>query len=185
MSDDEQKPAQSTTRLAIRPWIVDDAQALNTAIEESLEHLRPWMPWIAAEPRSLPEREMLIRRWEADRRTGGDLVFGMFLGSAVVGGCGLHRRIGRRGLEIGYWVAAPYTRRGHASAAAATLTALAFTYPMIDMVEIRVDAANHASAGVARKLGYTLMEQVPTPVQAPAETGLRDVWRVHRAEWLR
>ena len=185
VSGEPQDPRLDPSRVGIRPWMVEDARALSAAIEASLDHLRPWMPWIAAEPRSLKDREALIRRWEADRRNGGDLVLGMFLGTAVVGGCGLHHRIGRRGLEIGYWVGAPYTRRGYATAASAMLTSLAFTYPLIEAVEIRVDAANHASAGVARKLGYTQVEQVATPVQAPAETGVRDVWRVHRAEWLR
>jgi hypothetical protein len=38
-------------RLAIRPWQVNDAPALSVAIIESIDHLRPWMSWIASEPR--------------------------------------------------------------------------------------------------------------------------------------
>ncbi len=173
------------SRMAIRPWVGEDARALGNAIGQSLDHLRPWMPWIAVEPRSLVDRQAMIQRWETERRAGGDLVFGMFRGAGVVGSCGLHHRVGRRGLEIGYWVAAAHTRRGYATGAAGMLTSIAFTYPAIEMVEIRVDAANHASAGVPRKLGYTLVDRVSVPMQAPAETGTRDVWRVHRAEWLR
>jgi hypothetical protein len=80
--------------LAIRPWRTSDAPALSAAIAESVEHLRPWMSWIATEPRSLAERESMIAWWEEERRAGGDMVFGMFTGAAVVGGCGLHRRLG-------------------------------------------------------------------------------------------
>lgn len=185
MSEDDVEPLRVCTRVAIRPWRLEDAPALNAAILDSLEHLRPWMPWVMQEPRSLEEREAVITRWERERHAGGDLVFGVFRGETVVGGCGLHHRIGHRGLEIGYWIAAGHTRRGYATTAAAMLTSLAFTFPVIDAVEIRVDAANAASAGVPRKLGYTRVDQVATPMQAPAETGARDVWRVHRAEWLR
>lgn len=185
MSTLELEQLRALSPIAIRPWIIEDARALDAAIADSLDHLRPWMPWVASEPRSLIDREAMIQRWETERRAGGDLVFGIFRGVAVVGGCGLHHRIGRRGLEIGYWVAAAHTRCGYATTAAAMLTSIAFTYPAIDLVEIRVDAANYASAGVPRKLGYTRAEQVPVPQQAPAETGVRDVWRVHRAEWLR
>lgn len=185
MNQHEADDARAVSRMAIRPWKVEDARALNAAIESSLDHLRPWMPWIAAEPQSVATRQGMIRRWESERRAGGDLVFGMFVGDAVVGGCGLHHRIGHGGLEIGYWVGAAYTRRGYATAAASSMTSLAFSFPAIDAVEIRVDAANDASAGVPRKLGYTKVQEVPTPVQAPAETGVRHVWRVYRAEWLR
>ncbi len=34
----------------LRRYLQDDAPALAVAVGESLEHLRPWMPWIALEP---------------------------------------------------------------------------------------------------------------------------------------
>ena len=37
-------------RLIIRCWEPDDVDALITAVAESIDHLRPWMPWIADEP---------------------------------------------------------------------------------------------------------------------------------------
>ena len=174
----------SAQRLALRPWRASDAPALSIAIAESAGHLRPWMSWIATEPRSLAERRAMIARWETERRAGGDLVFGMFVGNAVVGGCGLHRRLGADGLEIGYWVHAAHTRRGYATHAAAMLTSLAFTFPEIHRVEIHCDHANHASQGVPRKLGFKPLDQRTKPVQAPDETGLDDIWRVTRHDWF-
>ena len=50
-----------TDRLVLRPWTTDDAEALGVAITESLDHLRPWMPWTAAEPVSLADRR---NAWE-------------------------------------------------------------------------------------------------------------------------
>src|ERR1035437_3791795 len=108
-------------RLAIRPWRGSDAPALSVAIAESVEHLRPWMSWIATAPRSLAARESMIARWEEERRAGGEMVFGMFIGAAVVGGCGLHRRLGTDGLEVGYCVPAAHVRSGAAARAPAML----------------------------------------------------------------
>jgi RimJ/RimL family protein N-acetyltransferase len=172
-------------RLAIRPWQASDAPALNVAITESVEHLRPWMSWIAMEPRALAERQSMIARWEMERRAGGDMVFGMFIGAIVVGGCGLHRRLGPDGLEIGYWIHAAHVRRGYAARATAMLTAVAFSFPEIDLVEIHCDRANHASQGVPRRLGFTLVGQQMKPAEAPSETGLQDVWRLARSDWIR
>jgi ribosomal-protein-serine acetyltransferase len=170
--------------LAIRPWRTSDAPALSAAIAESVEHLRPWMSWIATEPRSLAERESMIARWEEERRAGGDMVFGMFTGAAVVGGCGLHRRLGTDGLEIGYWVHAAHVRRGYAARATALLTSVAFSFPEIELVEIHCDRSNSASQGVPSKLGFILIGQQTKPIQAPSETGLQDVWRITRSEWM-
>ena len=56
-----------------------------------------------------------------------DYEYGVFLADgSVVGGCGLHRRIGPSALEIGYWVHVAHTRRGIATAAAGALTAVGF-----------------------------------------------------------
>ena len=171
-------------RLAIRPWQPSDAPTLGAAIAESVEHLRPWMPWIAMEPLSLAERQSMIARWETERCSGGDMLFGMFIGAVVVGGCGLHRRVGPDGLEIGYWVHAAHVRRGYAAGAAATLTSMAFSFPEIELVEIHCDRANQASRGVPLRLGFNLVGQQPKPVQAPNETGLQEVWRITRRDWM-
>jgi ribosomal-protein-serine acetyltransferase len=173
-----------TQRLALRPWQASDAPALSVAIAESADHLRPWMSWIATEPRSLAERRAMIARWENERRAGGDMVFGMFIGGVVVGGCGLHRRLDADGLEIGYWVHAAHTRRRYATHAAAMLTSLAFSFPEIHRVEIHCDRTNHASQGVPRRLGFTLVGQQTKSVRAPSETGLQDMWRITRRDWL-
>ena len=40
----------------LRHWRAEDAEAQARAIEESLDHLRPWMPWAADEPK--PRRRL-------------------------------------------------------------------------------------------------------------------------------
>ena len=169
--------------LMLRPWRVEDAAVLNIAITQCLDHLRPWMPWIAAEPLPVDERRALITKWQTEREAGGDIVFGMFVGDDIVGGCGLHRRIGPNALEIGYWVHVNHVRKGYATTASAALTSLAFTFPEVDAVEIHHDQANTASEGVPRKLGYAYVGEQARDVQAPSETGIQRVWRMRRADW--
>ena len=40
-------------RLVLRCWNPADAPLLKAAIDGSLEHLRPWMPWARHEPEAL------------------------------------------------------------------------------------------------------------------------------------
>ncbi len=126
---------------------------MHAAITESVEHLRPWMPWIADEPQTVEQRRDLIAGWRS-LWDAGDRVYGMFVGDEAVGGCGLHARIGAGGLEIGYWVRAGRTGRGYATAASHRLTDAAFADPRIDRVEIRHDATNAPSSRIPAKLGY-------------------------------
>jgi RimJ/RimL family protein N-acetyltransferase len=168
--------------LVLHRWRPADAEALTLAIAESIEHLRPWMPW--ATGANLEEQRATLARWDEEWDGGGDLTYGLFLDSVVVGALGLHRRIGPGGLEIGYWVHAAHTRRGHASAAAAALTTAAFTRPGIEVVEIHHDRANLASEGVPRKLGYSLVGERPgRGAPPPADSGTFLIWRMPRDRW--
>jgi RimJ/RimL family protein N-acetyltransferase len=175
--------AIAVSGLLIRRWREQDAEPLHRAVTESVEHLRPWLPWIAEEPRTVEQRRALIAGWTAGHGPDGDLVFGMFLGDEVVGGCGLHRRLGPDALEIGYWVHAAHLRRGFATAGAAAMTTVAFDFPEIRRVEIHHDRANAPSAGVPRALGFTRGGERPSVAQAPAETGVHVIWTILREQW--
>ena len=172
-----------TERLVLRTWTADDADALGTAITESIEHLRPWMPWIAFEPVALEDRQKLIAEWDTKFRAGEDVVYGVFHDGAVVGGTGLHRRIGPRALEIGYWIHADHVRQGFATELSAGLTSAAFELDGIERVEIHHDKDNVASEGVPRSLGYTFTGDVAAAVAAPSESGVQCVWSMTRTDW--
>ncbi|MGH8889777.1 MAG: GNAT family N-acetyltransferase [Acidothermaceae bacterium] len=169
--------------LVIRSWHESDAEAMSLAISESVEHLRPFMPWIADEPKSVEQRRELIAEFTKAEADDGDLVVGVFLDGRVVGGSGLHRRLGPGGLEIGYWVHRDFTRRGIASSVSRALTDHAFARPDIDRVEIHHDVANMASEGVPRALGFRHVGDEAREIKAPAETGVHRIWRITRPEW--
>ncbi len=141
-----------------------DAPALITAINESLEHLRPWMAWAKEPADDASIEEFLagaIAGWEEGREFGF-VIRAPDSGPAgpVLGGCGLHRRGGPGVIEIGYWVHAGHTRRGIARALAIALRDQAFAMGF-DRVEIRCDARNVASASVARSAGFRFEATVP------------------------
>ena len=168
----------------LRRYKAEDAAALADSVGENLDHLRPWMPWVAFEPTTLTEREQLIDRWLREWDEGVQYNFGLFEGSRVVGGAGLMRRIAEDGLEIGYWVHHEFTRRGYATRAAAALTTAGLRLPEVTHVEIHHDKANAHSGRVPRRLGYALVSEEPDEISAPGESGVSCVWRMDRNCWL-
>ena len=145
-----------TPRLVLRAWSPADAPALMAAKNASKEHLLPWMPWAQLEPTDLDANLALIRAWRAQFDTDKDYVYGIFdrEDSTVLGGTGLHERVGLKAREIGYWVRVEAVNRGIATETAAALTKVGFEILGLDRMEIHCDARNTRSAAVPRKLGY-------------------------------
>lgn len=169
--------------LLLRRWVASDAAELGEAIRESVEHLRPWMAWISEEPLPLDQRTKLINQWERDWAQGGDVILGVFLDGRIAGSCGLHRRIGPDGLEIGYWIHSAFLRRGLATRVAGVLTGAAFAVPGITRVEIHHDKANQASGGVPRKLGFDWLGEAPDEPVAPGDAGVEWRWAMDKETW--
>jgi len=146
-----------TQRLVARCWEPADAPLLKEAVDSSLEHLRPWMPWARDEPQTLPQKVQLLRAFRGQFDRGENFVYGLFSAdeSEVVGGSGLHPRAGDCiSLEIGYWIRASAIGRGYATEASAALARVGFEVCGADRIDIRVDPANERSAAVPRKLGF-------------------------------
>jgi RimJ/RimL family protein N-acetyltransferase len=156
-----------TERLVIRCWDPGDAPLLKDAIDTSLDHLRAWMPWAHDDPQPLAEKVGLLRRFRGRFDLGEDFVYGLFdrAEREVVGGSGLHTRVGEGALEVGYWIRASRVGQGLATEATAALTRVAFAVAGVDRVEIRIDPANAVSLTVPRKLGFveeaTLRRRLP------------------------
>jgi ribosomal-protein-serine acetyltransferase len=164
--------------VTLRRYREDDVDALLSAVTESLNQLRPWMPWAANYSRESAEEFLASSNQSWDDGTVYN--YAITTGGALAGGVGLMARIGPGGLEIGYWVHQAYTRRGLATAAAAALVEQAFRLPGVERVEIVHDELNVASGGVPRKLGFTEVERRPLELPTPAGTGVGVVWRLTR-----
>jgi RimJ/RimL family protein N-acetyltransferase len=145
-----------TKRLVIRCYNPSDAKLLEEAVLQSLEHLKPWMPWAHNEPVSLEERTKAVQRFRGRFDLGESYVYGIFNPeeTRLLGGTGFHPRIGENQLEIGYWIHKDFVNQGLATEVTAALTRVAFEIIHVHKVEIRCDPGNQASAAVPRKLGF-------------------------------
>lgn len=175
--------AIETNRLLLRHWEEADADDLAVAIEESIEQLRPWMPWALHEPLGREERTRLFREWRDTWADGSDTVLGMFRGSRVVGGTGLHRRGGPNELEIGYWVRSGETGQGFATETSRALTSVAFERRDVEIVSIHHDRENRASAAIPRKLGFRMVRELEYEAVTPGCCGIEWQWEMSRDRW--
>ena len=145
-------------RLIIRAPRAGDGVVVNEAVRESLEHLKPWMPWADHEP-TVDESEESVRRGAARWILREDLWLLLFRKSdgLYVGGSGLHRMNWNiPGFEIGYWVRKSLEGQGYVTEAVKAITEIAFLALSAERVEIRCDTHNERSAAVAKRAGYTL-----------------------------
>ncbi len=140
----------------VRCWQPADAGLLKEAVDASLDHLRPWMPWANHEPTGLDAKIATLRTFRGKFDLGQDFVYGIFNReeTLVLGGTGLHTRPGRGAREIGYWIRADAINRGLATEVAAALTRVAFEIDHVRRVEIHCAPDNVRSAAVPAKLGY-------------------------------
>jgi RimJ/RimL family protein N-acetyltransferase len=147
-----------TERLIIRPPRPGDGAAMNAAIRESIDALRPWMPWAQDVP-LVEESESLARRKAAQWLTREDLMLTLWRkdDGLFVGGSGMHRiDWSVPCVEIGYWVRTSLEGQGYITEAVHGITAFAFEHLKAQRIEIRCDARNARSAAVAERAGYRL-----------------------------
>jgi RimJ/RimL family protein N-acetyltransferase len=143
-------------RVIVRPYREEDAAALQEAVAESREHIRPWLPF--ADDHQTVEDSL---SWINDQRARWilrenmncaivDMETGRYLG-----GTGLHPREWRiPAFEIGYWLRTSAEGKGYMSETVRLLTDFAFDKLGAQRVEIQCDELNERSAQVARRLGY-------------------------------
>jgi RimJ/RimL family protein N-acetyltransferase len=147
-----------TERLIIRAPRAGDGAAVQAAVLESINELRPWMPWAHPAP-TVEEAEASIREAAARYLKREDFRFNLHRKSdgLFVGGSGLHRidwAVPR--FEIGYWVRTSLQGHGYITEAVLGITDFAFNVLGANRMEIRCDARNERSAAVARRAGYQL-----------------------------
>jgi RimJ/RimL family protein N-acetyltransferase len=145
-----------TARLVLRCWEPEDAPLMKEAVDSSLEHLLPWMPWARFEPQTVDEKLELARTFRGEFDLGSNFVYGIFEPdeSRALGGSGLHPRGGEGSLEIGYWIRADSVGRGLAPEVAAVLTRVGLEKLELERVDVQVDPENERSLNIPRKLGF-------------------------------
>jgi ribosomal-protein-serine acetyltransferase len=163
--------------VTLRRWREMDATTLYEVVQESLEHLRPWMAWVA-DGYSMAAATEFVADTQDEWARGASFNYAIFVSGRLAGAASLMARIGPGGLEIGYWLHPAYVGRGVATRTVSLLVTEAFRTGA-NRVEIVTDVANFRSAAVPRRLGFTEVERRPPqePV-TPGEDGLDIIWRL-------
>lgn len=145
-----------TERLVVRCYQPSDAQLLADSVLESVEHLKPWMPWAHNEPTPFEEKLQGVKRFRGRFDLNEDYIYGIFNleETKLLGGTGLHTRIGDNQLEIGYWIHKDYINKGLVTESTSALIKVAFEVIHVHRIEIHCDPRNLASASIPRKLGF-------------------------------
>lgn len=176
-----------TERLIIRCYHPKDAVLLKRSIDESIDHLLPWMPWARNEPESLENKIERLRKYRGQFDLGEDYVFGIFnkKEDKLIGSTGLHTRAGENAREIGYWINAHEIGKGYALEAASALTKVGFEIEGLDRIEIHCAPDNIRSQNIPRKLGF-LQEAILRNRTVDSSGMKRDVmiWTLFREEYL-
>lgn len=143
-------------RVLVRPLRVGDGAALWEAIDESREHIRPWLPWVD-ETRCADDSESYARRAQAKwllREDFGVSIWHRETGQ-FLGGSGLHPRgWDVPAFEIGYWLRRSVEGHGYISETVRLLCGLGFETFGANRIFIQCDARNLRSAAVPQRLGF-------------------------------
>jgi RimJ/RimL family protein N-acetyltransferase len=169
--------------LVIRSLEVSDAGQVVEAVSESLPELSQWMPWAQFEPQSVTQREELIKQWGKDWEEKKDFPVGIFRDDQLVGCSGLHLRHGIGQLEMGYWVRTSCVGQGISTRSSRALTSVALSLPEVHEVLIAHDVANVRSQFIPERLGFTLVKEYDSAVEATASTGRGKLWSMKRETW--
>lgn len=177
-----------TKRLIIRCYEPQDAERLKFSIDESLEHLIPWMPWAKGEPESIETKMERLRKYRGQFDLGLDYAFGIFSKDEkkLIGSTGLHTSLDNNSREIGYWINAKHIKKGYATETVKALIKVGFEIEQLERIEIRCAPNNIASQGIPKKLGF-FHEGTLKNRTTDTEGKLRDVmiWTMFKEDYLK
>jgi RimJ/RimL family protein N-acetyltransferase len=173
----------------IRSYEPGDGPLMSEALNNSYEHLHPYMYWVKPY-QSNEECEQRCRLFRARYLLAEDFVLGIFspAGDRLLGGTGYHLREGdlsTRNAEIGMWIRADAAGRGLGTKVLVALLHWGFeAWPWLRL-SWRCDTTNVASARTAEKAG--MQKEGLLRSDFPLADGKRRdtyIFSALREEWL-
>jgi RimJ/RimL family protein N-acetyltransferase len=162
-------------RVMLRRYGEHDAAAVFGAVQESINHLRAWLPWYDAHS-TITDSLAFINQTQTEWEKLQAFHIGMFTASGdYLGGCGL-QVVDRYvpSFALGYWIRQTKERQGYVREAAELMTQCAFGQLGAERVVIYCDARNRRSAAVAEHCGY-ILEGTSLSARRDTAGGLADV----------
>ena len=126
--------------------------------EASRAFLTPWEPTWPADDLTRSAFRRRLRRYAEDQRNDQAYAYFLFRSGdqVLVGGltlANLRRGVAQAG-SLGYWIGAPYARRGYMTAAVAALIPDAFSTLRLHRLEAACIPTNAASISLLEKTGF-------------------------------
>ncbi|WP_226580040.1 GNAT family N-acetyltransferase [Halobacillus litoralis] len=152
------KTTIETERLQLRMPMPGDGPAVNKAIQDSINELKPWLGFVQTTP-SVEDTEINAREAHAHFLTREKLRYLIYLkeDGTFLGSTGFHNidwDVPK--FEIGYWMHTKHSGRGYMREAVGALTSFALEDLGGSRVEIRCEAENIKSRAIPEALDYNL-----------------------------
>lgn len=140
--------------LLLRSFQPDDAAELFRAVDESRQHLRPWLRWVDATTKQ-EHIQQFIHRTLQQLHNQEALELGLVHNRHIIGGIGMHEWDHMlKKAQLGYWVRKEYEGQGIVNKALTRFIDFLFEKPGLNKIEIHFMPSNKRSAAVADRLGF-------------------------------
>lgn len=140
--------------LQLRSLQPEDAPELFRAIEESRQHLRPWLAWVAGHTKPEHSQQFIQIMLQQQHEQRG-LALGLFSGKTLIGEVGMHDWDQTlKKAHIGYWLCKDSEGKGILHSCLTRFIDFLFEKAALNKVEIQFSPANKRSARVAERLGF-------------------------------
>ncbi len=151
-------PALAGDGVVVRTPQMSDFAEWKALREASRNFLTPWEPTWPADDLTRASFRRRIKRYSEDQRS--DLAYAFFVfrseDDALAGGltvANIRRGCAQAG-SLGYWMGAPYARRGYMTAAVRAIIPFAFETLKLHRLEAACIPANVASVRLLEKTGF-------------------------------
>lgn len=151
-----------TERLRLEVWSPGDAEELRAILDADDAYLRPWIPFMRSEPRTLEGTREWLREIVASFDAGENFRYALRRKDTgvLVGENMLLTRPGPGALEVGYWIASAHAGRGFATESTQALLEVAHDLEGVERVIFQCDVRNAPSNAIPRKLGAKVEDHV-------------------------
>jgi [ribosomal protein S5]-alanine N-acetyltransferase len=158
LSAPEPLPPINGEGVVLRGPQMADFQAWAEVREASRKFLTPWEPTWPSDDLTRPAFRQRLRRYAEDMRTDQAYPFFLFRteDNALIGGLALaniRRGVAQAG-SLGYWIGAPFARKGFMSAGVRAFIPFVFEVLRLHRLEAACIPTNQASIGLLEKTGF-------------------------------
>lgn len=139
--------------LLLRSFTTEDTAALFKAVDESREHLRPWLRWVDATTKPEHINQFILRTLQ-QLNTQEALEVGIIYNRQLIGGMGMHEwNHTLKKAQVGYWIKKEYEGQGIVYNCLMHFIDFLFEKVGLNKVEIQFMPSNKRSAHLAERVG--------------------------------